>query len=306
MKTWGLAAALSLSLGSTGCLAQLILDGQIASTRKASVVVDTIPDFEIANTIAFSAIAQAEGFHYLAPDNENALFMLTRSWTGLGSAFIEDQLEIAEDLYGSDSPEYVYHQTRARAAYDRAIYYGTKLVEKRVTGFEQARINDETLRGWLKKFNDPEKDAPNLFWFGYAWIARTSVMKDEPAFVGDLYIGVAIVERAVELDEKYAYGLGHVVLGSYHARAPMAELDDAKKHFDKALAITEGKALMPKFQLAARYYCMKGDKESYEKTLNEVLDAGDTMPQQRLQNSIAKRKARRYLEKSRMRGMCGF
>jgi predicted RNA-binding Zn-ribbon protein involved in translation (DUF1610 family) len=50
---------------------------------------------------------------------------------------------------------------------------------------------------------------------------------------------------------------------------------------------------------------MKGDKENYVKTLTEVLEAGDTMPEQRLQNTIAKRRAKRYMGKERLKA-CGF
>jgi hypothetical protein len=50
---------------------------------------------------------------------------------------------------------------------------------------------------------------------------------------------------------------------------------------------------------------MKGDKVSYEKTLREVVEAPDLLPERRLQNAVAKRRARRYLEKKRMAD-CGF
>ena len=50
---------------------------------------------------------------------------------------------------------------------------------------------------------------------------------------------------------------------------------------------------------------MKGDKENYVKTLNEVVEAGDVFPEQRLTNTIAKRSAKRYLGKERMKD-CGF
>ncbi len=86
----------------------------------------------------------------------------------------------------------------------------------------------------------------------------------------------------------------------------MAELDEAKKELDAAIAMTQGKALLPRFQLAAKYYCTKSDKENYVKTLTEVIDAGDTLPEQRLTNAIAKRRAKRYLGKERMMRMCGF
>lgn len=310
MHTWkgssiaALALAATLGLGSGGCVRKMLLDGQIESTRTASAAVDTLGDYEVAKKAAFAGIVQFEGMHYLAPDNENALFLLTKGWTGAGFGFIEDEMEQAEDAEGIDSPLYRYHQARARAAYERAVLYGIQLLESKNPGFDAAKKNDDTIRAWLLGFDDAD-DAPNLFWTGYAWIAKTNVAKEDPAVVADLFIGVAIMERAVELDETYMYGSGHTVLGAYHARTAMAELDEAKKHFDKAIALSEGKLLLPKLQLAAKYYCMKGDKEAYVKTLTEIVEAGDVFPKQRLSNTIAKRRAKRYLSPQRMEA-CGF
>lgn len=301
----GLALALvgALSLGTTGCIKQMLLDGQIESTRKASAAVDTVGDYEVANGAAFSGIAQFEGMHYLAPENENALFMLLKGWTGATFGFIEDKMEEAEDTDGLDSPLYLYHQARTRQGYDRAIHYGIELVEKKNPGFEAAKKNDDTMKAWLAGFG-PE-DVPNLFWLGYAWIARTNAAKDDPAMVAELYVGVAIMEKVAALDEQFMSGSPHTILGAYHARSATAEIEEAKKHFDKAIEISGGKLLLPKVQLATKYYCTKGDKDNYVKTLTEVVDAGDTMPEQRLQNAIAKRRARRYLSKERMKA-CGF
>ena len=295
----------ALALGNVGCIKKMILEGTIESTRKASAAVDTLSDYEVANAAAFAGLAQFEGMHYLAPDNENALFLLTKGWTGATFAFIEDQMEQAEDAEDIMSPLYLYQQARARAGYDRAVHYGIELLEHKAAGFEEAKKNDDTMKAWLANFEDAETDAPNLFWAGYAWIARVNTAKDEPAMVSELFVGVAMMERSVALDEQYLYGSGHTILGAYHARSPMAELDQAKAHFDKALAISAGRTLLPKMQLAAKYYCAKGDKENYMKSLNEVLEAGDVFPQQRLSNMLAKRRAKRYLSEVRMKG-CGF
>ncbi|APR76220.1 Hypothetical protein A7982_01567 [Minicystis rosea] len=301
-----LALVGALGLGSTGCIKKMILDGQIEGTRKASAAVDGFSDYEVAQTAAFSGVTQFEGMHYLAPENEDALFMLTKSWTSAGFAFIEDQMEQAEDAEGENGAQYQYHKARALAAYDRAIHYGLELLDKRAPGFQAAKKNDDTMKVWLKNFDDPEKDTEKLFWTGYAWISRVNIIKDEPAAVADLFIGVAMLERAKELKHDYMYGSIHTVLGAYHARSPMAELEDGKKEIDAAIAVTGGKTLLPKLQLAAKYYCMKGEKENYVKTLTEIVDAGDTFPLQRLTNAIAKRRAKRYLGKERMMRTCGF
>ena len=124
---------------------------------------------------------------------------------------------------------------------------------------------------------------------------------DDPAAVSDLFIGVAIMERSVALDETFMDGSGHTILGAYHARSAMAELDESKKHFDRALEINGGKMLLTAVQYAAKYHCLKGDKAAYEKLLHDVVDAGDVFPEQRLANVVAKRRAVRYLGKARMR-----
>src|SRR5262249_6544507 len=169
--------------------------------------------------------------HYLAPENEDALFMLTKGWTGAGYAFIEDQMEQAEDAEGTESELYKYHQARARAAYDRAVHYGITLLELKNKGFDKAKKNDQTMKTWLAAFDDPERDTGNLFWAGYAWIARVNAAQQDPAVVAELFVGVAIMERVIKLDDKYYYGSAHTIMGAYHARNAMAELDEAKREF---------------------------------------------------------------------------
>ena len=288
-------------VASLGCVKTVILNGQIKGTRDGSIAVDTLSDYEVARGIAFAGLGQFEGMHELAPDNEDALFLLTKGWTAATFAFIEDDYEMAVD--SEDEARADYHRARARAAYDRAIQYGIALLEMRAKGFDKAKTNVASMKGYLAQFY--KSDALNLLWVGQAWLAKSNIAKDDPAVVAELHVGEALVERSVELDERAAFSAGRSALGSYHARTAMAELDQSQKQFMRAIELTRGAALLPKVAYAKTYYCMKGDKASYEKTLREVVDAGDTLPEQRLQNTIAKRRARRYLTKSRM-ALCGF
>jgi tetratricopeptide (TPR) repeat protein len=301
----GLALTAVLFVAQTGCLKQLILEGQISSTRKASAAVNTIGDYEVAEKIAMAGLGQMEGFRYLAPDNEDALFLLTRSWSSVALGFMEDAMEQAEDEEGSVSPEFDYHRRRARAAYERAIHYGSQLLENRYPGFKEAQKNDQTIKAYLAQFEDPETDTDILFWLGQAWLGRTGVSSEKGEVVGELFIAVALLERSAELDDTFMNGSVHVALGAYHARST-AELPDAEKHFKRALELSEGKTYLPKVQYAIRVLCNKNDKEGYVKALEEVMAAGDGDPYQRLPNTIAKRKASRWLAPERMRSNCGF
>lgn len=296
-----------LSLGGTGCIKSTLLKGQIQSTRQAATAADTIHDYEVARHAAFAGLVQFEGMHKLAPDNEDALFLLVKGWSGATFGFIEDELEIAEDLKDSEMAE--YHKQRAIAGYERSIQYGIELLGKRAEGFAEARKNKETLQKWLNEHFSDKEDAVPLLWLGYSWVARSGVAKDEPEMVAELWVGVTIVEHSVKLDETAVYGTGMTILGAYHARTAQAELDQSKQLFEKVFAMTNNRALLPKFNYAARYLCAKSDYEGYKKTLQEIVDAGDLLPEQRLQNAIAKRRARRYLGAARlaeMRDDCGF
>ena len=297
----------TLLFGATGCIKSTLLKGQIQSTREAASAVDTVHDVEVARAMAYAGLAQFEGMHKLAPKNEDALFMLTKGWTGATFAFTEDDMELAEDHRNKEMAE--YHKQRAAAGYERAVAYGLELIGNHASGFQEARRNDATLRAWLKNNFTDKDDAANLFWLGYAWIAKTNINKDDPETVADLFVAVAIMERSVELDEGYSYGNGLTVLGAYHARTAQGELDDSKRLFDRAIALTQGRSLIQKFNYTTKYLCARGDKDGYVKGLQEILAAGDTMPEQRLTNALAKRRARRYLSKQRMeeaRENCGF
>lgn len=298
-------ALCALSLSTTGCITKMILDGQIAGTRQASAAIDSLHDYEIARVTAFNGISQFEGMHYLAPENTDALFMLTKSWTGATFGWIEDEAEQAEDDEGLEGPNFLHLRARAIAGYDRGLRYGSQLLEHYYPGFDSAKKTDKTLRAYLAQFTDPEEHTGALFWTGYAWISKVNMGRDDPAFVGELYIGVAMLERVIQLDEKYMFGSAHTILGAYHARSAMAELEESKTHFEKSIAITGGKLLLAKVQYAAKYHCTKGNKDEYVKLLTEVMEAEDPFPEQRLQNVIAKRRAQRYLGKARMRE-CAF
>jgi hypothetical protein len=298
----------ALAMGSTGCIKSALTNGQISATREASSALDTIGDYEMARGAAQAGLVQFEGMHVLAPDNSDALFMLTKGWVGYGFGFVEDEMEAAEDAGDEELAD--YHRKRARMAYDRAVFYGLQLLAQNDGGFEAVRKNELTLSKWLSDRFTSKDDAEPLFWTGYGWLARVNLMKGDdtegPAFIADLYVGVAMLERAMALDPSIEHYSGLIALGAYHARTSMAEMDQAKQLLDTALAKTEGKNLMVQLNYATKYACMKGDAALYQDMINKVLQAPDPDPHQRLTNAIAKRRAKRWLGKRRVKDACGI
>jgi len=306
--TLTLVLAAAASLCTSGCIKQTLTNGQIEAFRSAAVVVDTIGDYEVARAGAAAGIIQFEGMHALAPDNPNALFMLAKSWVGYGVGFAEDDMQVAQDAGDDDLVE--YHRKRARMAYDRAVYYGTRLIALKAPGFVEAKKNQETLTKWVKANFTSKDDAEILLWTGEAWLLRAGLMASDDneggAFVSELFVAIPLLERAVELDETAARYMGLVMLAAYHSRSGMAEMDQGKKMFERALAKTERRDLVVQMVYATKYACAKGDPVLYQTLLNEVLQADDPDPEQRLENTIAKRQAKRWLGKHRVKDQCGF
>jgi hypothetical protein len=306
----GLAALLgaAIVIGCGGCIDTMMVDAELRVTRRASGALDTVGDFEVARDAATASIAQLEGMHLLSPHNSDGLFMLTKAWAGLGYAFIEDEMEAAEDR--GDEAAAAYERRRAHMAYDRAIFYALQLLHEKSDGFEQARKSGQTITRWLDDNFTTKSDALDLFWTAYPWLARINLMKGDddegPPLIAELYVGVAMLERAVALDAAVEHYLGMLALGAYHARTSLAEVDQAKTMLDTVLARTENKALVVQFTYATSYACVKGDGALYQDLLGKVLQGQDSDPHRQLENTIAKRRAARWLGRARARDECGI
>lgn len=307
------------SLGSMGCIKAILLKGQIEGTRKGSAGMNTTADYEIARGASAAGIAQFEGMHMLAPDNEDAYYLLIKNYASYAFAFAEDDIEQAKLAGDDDLTD--YHKARAKSLYTRSIGYGFQWMEMKHEGSVAAQVNEESMKAYLAQFDD-KSDAQMLFWIGQAWAGRVSATK-EPELIGTLWIGRKILERVVELDETTERGAAHVILGALQSATGVASLgpesfENAKKHFDKAIEINGGKVLLVKLQMATKYACHMADEspgrkqslEMYLKLLNEVLDAEDPLPEARLTNAIAKRRARRYVSAKWMKDIaqqdCGW
>lgn len=295
-----------LAFGQVGCIKKMLVDGQISSTRKGAGAMDAIGDYELARSAASAGLVQFEGMHRLAPDNEDGVFLLAKSWVGYGYAFPQDDFENAV-LAGNEELA-AYHRSRALLAYNRGIAFGLELLGKKDKGFADAKKSADSMKAWTDKHFTDKEDAETLFWVGSGWLARVNLMKDDddlgPKYVGELFVGVTLLERSRELDPSFMGMAATSTLATYHARASMAELDESKKMFDEVIAKTERKNLGALVSYT-RYACVKSDKDLYEKLLKEVIDTPDPDPDNRLQNTLAKRRAKRALTKAAMED-CGF
>jgi tetratricopeptide (TPR) repeat protein len=292
----------AVTLTQSACITKTLVMGQVKSSRKAAPAVNEIADYEIARTALQNSLATLEGMNHLVPEEELIYMQLTRSWVTYGFVFAQDDMESAEE--GSHSFDVA--KARTLFAYERAVTYGLKRLAMENDGFSAARKNEKTLVAWLGEHFDDKEDAELMFWFGYSWLARVSVMRDKPEAVAELWVGVKFLEHSLKLDPDYNESNAITALAAYHARASMAELDEAKTLFEQSLAKNKRMNLLSQVNYATRYACLKGDRELYDRLLAEVVAFDISLaPRLALPNTVAKRRAHRALQREAL-AACGF
>ncbi|MFH1620426.1 MAG: TRAP transporter TatT component family protein [bacterium] len=210
------------------------------------------------------------------PRNASLLENLAQGYCGYSLMFMEDEF-----------PE------RASGFYARGEYYGmTALRERRLSGGEKASIAVEKARA---------DDVPALFWTAFCKAGRVQLHLDEPEAIAELVRIVPLLERVLALDPGYYNNGAHAVMGAYHASRPRilgGDTEKAKKHFEASLEGRGNSFQMNRFMYAKKGAVAMQDRDLFENLLKEVIASGSPVPDQALANEVARRKAKKLLEKA--------
>jgi tetratricopeptide (TPR) repeat protein len=134
-----------------------------------------------------------------------------------------------------------------------------------------------------------------LLWHGYAWGSYINAAKDDMEAIADLEYAKAFVTRSIELDPDYYNAAGYTFMGVAIASEMASDMEESKAYFEKALAATERRALQAQVNMARHYAVKEGDRELFDKLLEEVMDAHDPLPEARLANRMARQRAELYI-----------
>lgn len=251
-------------------------------------------DYELAGDAMPANIVQLESLLRVSPENARIVLALQRTYVGYAFGWVEDHaeaLEEAEDFRAADE-----QRRRAKYMYLRARDLGYYAISLEHDGFEAATQGSlADFEAYLARTFDDRSDARVLFWTGSAWGSFIGQSRDDMSAAAHLPFARALVKRSVELDPDFQFGSGRAFLAAVEASAGDGDLERAKVLFDEALAATERKNLIVLVQMASTYAVAVQDRALYESLLREVRDAGDVLPEARLSNRIAKRRAERYL-----------
>ncbi len=294
-----LATALSVTAaGLSGCRSiALSFAAGAASGSGSSYASDDDPEL-VRDAVPFG-LKTMEGLLESKPRHEGLLTALAGGFTQYGYAFVQTNADLA-DMDGKLDQARA-GRDRARRLYLRARDYGLRGLDVR-----HARIS-ERLRGSAREARDAaaamaKGDVPLLYWTASAWALAISCSKGDMALVAELPSPVAMMERALALDEAWNDGAIHEFFVVYDATRSAAEgggPERAKAHLDRVLALTMNKKLGPLVSFAEGVLVQKQDRKEFTRVLEEVVRADPgAVPRFRLANILAQRRARALLARA--------
>ena len=221
-----------------------------------------------------------DGMVEALPDNKQLLITAAQSYASYSSAFIQDE-----------NKEY------ASTLYAKAKEYALRALEQ--NGFKNplSRPFDDFETGLQKT---GAGDVPYLFWAASCWGSWISLNMRSMEAMAELPRVEAMMKRVLVLDETFYYGGAHIFMGVLEASKPRiagGDLNRARDHFLKAIALGNGSFLMAKVYYA-NYYAKKAfDRELYISTLENVLEIPVAIvPELTLLNTVAHTKAKKMLD----------
>ena len=277
-----------------GCsLRRMALDQTAAILKDAMPAFEKEWDFELVGAALPANIKMVEGFLESGQDNRDLLLMAAQAYTSYALVYLEDALERTEE----DSPAATALTQRTREMYLRGHRYGVRLLATRHAGFFEAIDKQDSLEAALKECT--AEDVPGLFWAGMPLASAVNVSRDDVTMVSQMPKARALIARALELDEAYYHAGSHMIFGSLYGsmgKTLGGDPDKAKRHFTRALELTQRRFLMVQLMYAKTLAVQLQDKALFEKLLDEVIKADLSInPTQSLANVAAKRRARRLL-----------
>lgn len=141
-------------------------------------------------------------------------------------------------------------------------------------------------------------DVPALYTLASAWAGWVQAHSADWNAVAQLAQVKAIMTKIVELDETYKAGGAHIYLGVMATLIPPAmggEPEIGRKHFERALVLSQQRNLMIKVIYAKQYARLMFDRELHDRLLQEVLSADPKQLDLTLINRVAQQQAQALL-----------
>ncbi len=183
---------------------------------------------------------------------------------------------------------------RAKALFMRARGYAGRALEVRHPG-----IVPRLLR-WPDSASQElqAEDLPAVYWFTAAHGRAISTDLSDADLMVQGRTVIALLDRALELDESWNKGAIHELYMAIPAQIGGSP-ENTEYHFGKAMELNEGASIGPLVSLAELVHQARQDRDEFIRVLNEVLEFDpDQHPNTRLTNILAQEHAAWLLSKT--------
>jgi hypothetical protein len=239
-------------------------------------------DLQFAESAIAGNLKLMEGVVDSDPTNVKYLQLACMGYSSYALAFAEDD------------------PARALLFYTRAQAYGMRGLELQGIPSSAFTADAATMRAALRKLQ--KGDVPLVFWTASAWGSMISLQPNEPNAIASIPTANALMEWVKEREPDFFYGGPFLYFGVYYGSYPQAfggRPDLAKENFDRAVASGKGKFLMTDVLYARTYAVETQDRSLFQALLNRVVEAPpDLLPEQRLANTVAQKRARQLLARA--------
>jgi len=225
------------------------------------------------------------------PRHRGLLLTACQGYTQYAFGFVELEAERIEPANYEESARL---QGRALRLFLRARDFGLRGLEVPHRGFTRrlAARPDSVVRILTKK------DVPLIYWTAAAWGSAINVGKDRPDLTADIEVVKALIQRGLELDERYDDGVLHEAMIFMEALPPAmgGSPERARRHFVRAVDLSHGGRVSPYVTFAQSVSVSTQNRREFHLLLQKALEIDpDTNPSRRLETLLLQNKARTLL-----------
>jgi hypothetical protein len=212
-----------------------------------------------------------------------------------------DLLLAGARLYGAYTSAFVVDPARSKQMSAKALEYARRAVCVQLEHVCVAMLQPADQYARVLGQLDDSDAVPFLYGLASAWAGWIQAHSGDWQAVSELPKVQATVEKVLALDENYDQGSAHLYMGVLLTLRPAAlggQPEQGRKHFERAVVLSDGRNLMAKVLCAKHYARLVFDRELHDQLLQEVLAAPVAAPGLTLINTLAQQQARELLATS--------
>lgn len=208
-----------------------------------------------------------------------------------------DLLESGSQLYTAYASSFTDSSNSKKALANRAFSYASQAMCIRDANF--CDVKSLSYFEFEKRLETVDKvQAESLLIFVGSWAGVIEANSSDWNAVAELPKVKAGIQCVLAADETVSNGNAHVYMAVMESLLPPnlgGKPELAKKHFDRAIEISDGRNQMAKVLYAEKYARLLFDRELHDKLLKQVVEADEGPQDQKLINTLAKQKAAELL-----------